>query len=157
LYEGGVREPFITWGPGLLSDKARGTVNDKTVIAGVDLLPSLIELASLQLGDAKLDGQDLSASMLGKAEKMRVKPLFWIRPPDRPGDNRETWPDLSVREGDFKLLLMEDGSGAQLYDLAKDPAETHNLSFQKPEVVQRLTKELLEWRKALPIKPLSQM
>jgi hypothetical protein len=47
---------------------------------------------------------------------------------------------------------MEDGSGPQLYDLASDPAETHNLASQKPEVVQRMTKELLEWRKSLPIK-----
>jgi uncharacterized sulfatase len=152
LYEGGVREPFITWGPGLLAAKSRGTVNDKTVIAGVDLLPTLVELAGLQLGDANLDGEDMSASMLGKAQRTRVKPLFWIRPPDRPGDNRETWPDISVREGNFKLLLMEDGSGAQLYDLAIDPAETHNLASQKPEVVQRLTKEVLAWRKSLPIK-----
>jgi uncharacterized sulfatase len=152
LYEGGVREPFITWGPGLLADKARGTVNEKTVIAGIDLLPSLIELAGLQLGDAKLDGEDVSASMLGKAQQTRAKPLFWIRPPDWPGSDRETWPDLSVRDGDFKLLLMEDGSGEQLYDLAQDPAETHNLAAQKPEIVERLTKQLLEWRKSLPIK-----
>ena len=151
LYEGGVREPFITWGPGLLADKARGTVNDKTVIAGVDLLPSLVELAGLQLGDANLDGEDKSASLLGKAQQARAKPLFWIRPPDRPGDDRETWPDLSIREGDFKLLLMEDGSGAQLYDLANDPGETHNLISQKPDIVQRLTKQLLDWRKSLPI------
>jgi uncharacterized sulfatase len=151
LYEGGIREPFITWGPGLLADKARGTVNDRTVIAGVDLLPSLIGLAGLQLGDAKLDGEDMSVSMLGKTQQTRAKPLFWIRPPDRPGDNRETWPDLSIRDGDFKLLMMEDGSGAQLYNLADDPAETHNMISQKPDVVQRLTKQLLDWRRSLPI------
>lgn len=153
LYEGGVREPFITWGPGLLAEKARGTVNAKTVIAGVDLLPSLVALAGLQLGDAKLDGEDLSASMLGNAQQARSKPLFWVRPPDRPGDNRETWPDLSIRDGDLKLLLMEDGTGAQLYDLANDPAETRNLAVQKPEDVERLTKVLQQWRKSLPIKP----
>jgi hypothetical protein len=51
---------------------------------------------------------------------------------------------------------MEDGSGAQLYDLANDPAETHNLVSQKPEVVQRLTKQLLVWRKSLPIEPAAQ-
>jgi uncharacterized sulfatase len=152
LYEGGVREPFITWGPGLLADKGRATVNEKTVIAGVDLLPTLVALAGLQLGDARLDGEDMSASMLGNAQQARTRPLFWIRPPDRPGDNRETWPDLSVRDGDLKLLLMEDGSGAQLYDLANDPAETHNLVSQKPEIVERLTKQLLDWRKSLPIK-----
>lgn len=151
LYEGGVREPFITWGPGLLSKKAHGTVNEKSVIAGVDLVPSLVELAGLQLGDANLDGEDISRTMLGERQQVRRRPLFWIRPPDRPGDNREKWPDLSVRDGDLKLLLMEDGGGAQLYNLAKDPGEKHNLATEKPEVVERLTKELLKWRKTLPI------
>jgi arylsulfatase A-like enzyme len=155
LYEGGVREPFITWSPGLLAENASGTVNDKTVIASVDLLPSLIDLAGLQHGNVKLDGENMSPSMLGKTQQTRAKPLFWIRPPDRPGDHRETWPDLSVRAGNFKLLLMEDGTGAQLYDLADDPAETHNLVSAKPDVVEQLKKELLEWRKSLPVRPLS--
>jgi uncharacterized sulfatase len=93
--------------------------------------------------------------MLGKALQTRTNPLFWIRPPDRPGDNRERWPDLSVRDGDFKLLLMEDGSSAQLYDLATDPSEKLNLTSQKPEAVQRLTKELFDWRKSLPIEPMA--
>ena len=155
LYEGGVREPFITWGPGLLAHNAAGTVNEKTVIAGVDLLPSLVEMAGLQLGDANLDGEDMSRSFLGKAQQVRHQPLFWIRPPDRPGDNRDQWPDLSVRDGDLKLLIMEDGSDAQLYDLAKDPAEKHNLATQKPEEVKRLAKELLDWRKTLPMEALS--
>jgi uncharacterized sulfatase len=154
LYEGGVREPFITWGPGLLAEKARGTVNETTVVAGIDLLPSLAELAGLQLGDARLDGENLSASMLGAKQQKRTRPLFWIRPPDRPGDKVEKWPDLSVREGDFKLLLMEDGSGAQLYNLASDPSESHNVANDRPEIVQRLSKELIEWRKSLPIGPL---
>jgi hypothetical protein len=46
---------------------------------------------------------------------------------------------------------MEDGSGAQLYDLANDPAETHNLVSQKPQIVEKLTKQVLDWRKSLPI------
>lgn len=155
LYEGGVREPFITWGPGLLARKAQGTVNETTVIAGIDLLPSLLELASLHLGDARLDGQDLSASFLGQKEQKRTRPLFWNRPPDRPGEKGEKWPDLSVRDRDYKLLLMEDGSGAQLYDLANDPSENHNLATEKPEIVQRLSKELLQWRKSLPIESMA--
>jgi len=153
LYEGGVREPFITWGPGLLTEKAFGTVNDGTVIAGIDLLPSLIELAGLQPGDANLDGEDMSASLLGRSQQKRNKPLFWNRPPDRPGEKGEKWPDLSVRDGDFKLLLMEDGSGAQLYDVAQDPRESRNLANEKTEIARRLSKELLEWRKSLPIPP----
>ena len=48
------------------------------------------------------------------------------------------------------MLLMEDGSGAQLYDLANDPGEKWNLAGEQPKVVRRLKQELLEWWKAVP-------
>ena len=152
LYEGGVREPFIVWGPGLLEQHSRGTVNDSTVVAGVDLFPSLASLAHVRLAAGVLfDGEDLSLSWLGTTQQGRTKPLFWNRPPDRAGSATEAWPDLGMRERDWKLLLMEDGSGAQLYNLAKDPGEKHNLAHEQSDVVRRLSKELLDWRKSLPI------
>lgn len=153
LYEGGVREPFITWGPGLLEHSACGTVNSTTVVAGVDLLPSLLDVAGVQVpAGEKCDGQDLSASMLGKTEQKRDKPLFWIRPPDRPGARGVVWPDLSMRQGDWKLLMMEDGSQPQLYNLAADPRELHNLAAAKPDMVTEMRRQLLDWRKELPVK-----
>jgi len=151
LYEGGIREPFIVWAPGLIDGAARGSVNDSTVVAGVDLLPSICRLAGIKPGpEQNLDGEDLSATLLGKARQTRDKPLFWIRPPDRPGDEKESWPDLAVRERDLKLLAQQDGSSPQLYDLAADPGEAHNLAAEKPEAVQRLTRKLLDWQKSLP-------
>jgi arylsulfatase A-like enzyme len=156
LYEGGVREPFIVWGPGLIAAAARGSVNDTTVIGGVDLLPSLARLAGIKLAaEMALDGEDLSPSLLSKDRQTRARPLFWVRPPDRPGDRGDRWPDLAVRDDDFKLLLMEDGSNAQLYNLTSDPSESHNLAAEKPEVVKRLAGKLLDWRKSLPIAPLT--
>jgi hypothetical protein len=56
-----------------------------------------------------------------------------------------------VREGDWKLLVNEDGSGVQLYDLSKDISEKTNLAARKPEVVERLKKMVLDWRKSLPV------
>ncbi len=154
LYEGGLREPFIVWGPGIVAPAARGTVNDKTVVGGVDLLPSLARLAGVSLpGGVQFDGEDLSPSLLGQAAQTRVKPLLWNRPPDRAGDEKGPWPDLAIREGDWKLLLMEDGSEPQLYDLAKDPGETHNLAGAEAERLRHLREQLLDWRKSLPIQP----
>ena len=158
LYEGGVREPFIVWGPGLLAEQAKGTVNDTTVIAGVDFLPSLATLAGLKLPvETKADGEDLSTSFLGKNQQKRSKPIFWNRPPDRPGPSDDPWPDLSMRDGNWKLLLMEDGSHPQLYDLAKDPNETRNLESEQPDVVKHLTNELLTWRKSVPAPKLASL
>jgi arylsulfatase A-like enzyme len=152
LYEGGVREPLIVWGPGLIAKQAAGTTNDTTVVAGVDLLPSVFALAGVKpQPNELLDGQDMSPSLLGNERAVRTKPLFWLRPPDRPGPANDPFPDLAVREGDWKLLVNEDGSGVQLYDLSKDIGEKTNLAAQKPEVIERLKKMVLDWRKSLPV------
>lgn len=156
LYEGGVREPLIVWGPGLLDKAAVGTTNTRTVVAGVDFLPSILAVTGQKPAPGQtLDGQDLSASLLGRERQIRHKPLFWIRPPDRPGPANNPFPDLSIRDGDWKLLINEDGSKPQLYDLAKDIREENNLAEKEPQVAERLKKMLLEWRHGLPVEKVS--
>jgi len=155
LYEGGVREPFIVWSPGLLDKKSRGTTNEKTVVAGMDLFPSLAKLAGVSTRQLKSDGEDLSRSLLGRAQQTRAKEIFWNRPPDRPGEGDEIFPDLAVRDGDWKLLMMEDGGSAQLYNLARDTGEKQDVAAANAKTVGRLKKNLLAWRATLPIsKPL---
>lgn len=155
LYEGGVREPFIVWGPGLIEKSAVGTTNDKTIVAGVDLLPSVLALTGNRPAAGELcDGEDMSPTWLGKQQQTRSKPLFWLRPPDRPGPKNDRFPDLAVREGDWKLLVNEDGSKPQLYDLSKDIGEAHNLAADHKDVVERMKKDVLDWRKTLPVGPL---
>jgi arylsulfatase A-like enzyme len=152
LYEGGIREPFIVWGPGLLDPKSAGSVNERTVVAGVDVLPSVLAMTGGHLTDGQLiDGQDLGASMLGKEQAVRNKPLYWLRPPDRPGPTGDPFPDLAIRDGDWKLLVDEDGSRPQLYDLGHDDEEKHDLAGAQPAVVDRLKKMVLQWRATLPV------
>ncbi len=157
LYEGGISEPLIVWGPGLLARSAVGSTNNATVVAGVDFLPSILALTGAEPAEGKLmDGQDMSASLLGKEAAKRTKPIFWLRPPDRPGPANDPFPDLAVREGDWKLLVNEDGTGTQLYDLAKDRVEKTNLANANPEIVTRLKKSVLDWRKTLPVERVSE-
>ncbi len=152
LYEGGFREPFIVWAPGFMGDSVRGKVNERSVISGVDLLPSLARLAGAALpAGVVFDGEDFSLTFLGRETKIRSRPLFWSRPPDRPGPVNDRFPDLAVRDGDWKLLMMEDGARPQLYNLATDPGESHNLADAQPAWVERLSRELLAWRKSVPV------
>ena len=151
LYEGGVRVPCIAWGPGLIPS---GITNDATVLAAVDLFPTLCTLCRAPLPkEYKSDGEDLSPALLGKAVT-RTKMLFWeYGRNDKSfafpkGDDRS--PAMAVRAGDWKLLVNADGAGAVLYDLAADPHETRDLAGARPEVTRRLTELVIAWRKSLP-------
>lgn len=150
LYEGGVRVPFIVWAPGLQAKGAAGSINRRTVMAGMDLAPSLLALTGVRApAGVSFDGQDLSAALLGRGEPVRSGPIFWIRPPDRPGPEN-SFPDLGMREGDWKLLVEFDGTGAQLYNLANDPGEMIDLAKAEPARVTRMIEQVMAWRKTLP-------
>lgn len=152
LYEGGIRSPLIAWGPGLLDEKAVGTQNRDSVFAAIDLVPSLLKLAEVTPhADADFDGEPLPDVLVGKSQGSRKQPLFFRRPPDRDafyGD--DDLPDLAVREGNWKLLCEYDGSDVELYDLKNDPAETKNVAASHPEIVARLTTQLVAWHNGMP-------
>lgn len=154
LFEGGVREPFIVWAPGFQPKEAVGTVDEKTVIAGMDLLPSIAALTHTPVPDAfKPDGEDRSAAMLGKAMADRKAPIFWIRPPDRPGPKAEDWPDLSERDGNWKLTCSYEGTDVKLFDLASDIKETTDVAGSHKEIVDRMKPPLMAWFATLPPPP----
>jgi arylsulfatase A-like enzyme len=155
LYEGGIRSPLIVWGPGLLAQNTANTVNDQSVLATIDLNRSLYSLTGAALPDGhKLDGEDLLPTLLGKSRQGRQTPLFFRRPPDRPG-NDPKWgmgdnPDLAVREGRWKFLVNYDGSSSQLYDIPADPSESRNLANRFPEVASRLKDAAFQWNASMP-------
>lgn len=88
--------------------------------------------------------------MLGKAAGGRKQPVFWRRPPDRPGNPPQDNPDLAVRDGKWKLCINHDLAAPQLYDLENDPAEERNIAEGHPEVVARLQQAVLDWNATLP-------
>lgn len=153
MYEGGIRSPLIVWAPGLMPNAQWGTTNESSVFSALDLNRSLYALAGI--GPVQeLDGEDLSQTLIGKAKASRQAPLFWRRPPDRPGFShgyKEDNPDLAVRDGRWKYLVNHDGSKPQLYDLRKDSSESRNLADQHPEIVARLDRALREWNAEMPV------
>jgi arylsulfatase A-like enzyme len=152
LYEGGVRSPLIVWAPGLMAQEKQGTANRTSYFAAFDLPPSLLTIAGIvPRPDVAFDGEDVSTVLLGKEERSRSKPLFWRRPPDRKvAYGSGPLPDLSVRDGDWKLLCEYDGTKPELYHLPSDPGETSNLAQQKPDVVAKLRESLLVWNASMP-------
>jgi arylsulfatase A-like enzyme len=154
LYEGGTREPLLVWWPG---HAPAGRLNARTVFMAVDLLPTLCAIGGATIPAAlagELDGEDLSAALTG-GSPVRQRTILWEYGRNTnafafPKETRNRSPNVAVRQGDWKLLINADGSGAELYDLATDPTEEKNLAAVKPDVVRRLSRLALDWRKALP-------
>jgi N-acetylgalactosamine-6-sulfatase len=150
LYEGGIRVPFIVrWPAGTIA----GKVDDTTILAGVDLPPTLSSLAGISPpADAKFDGEDLSKALRGTPME-RTKPLTWEWRFDQFGRVIDKSPMLAIRSKEWKLLMNPDRSRVELYDIPADPSELNNLADRRPEIVKRLAERLLAWRATLPSGP----
>lgn len=58
----------------------------------------------------------------------------------------------AIIEGNYKLVVHDREPGAaklELFDLAKDPAETTNILAQHPDIAQRLQTELRTWQRSV--------
>ena len=149
LYEGGIRSPLVVWWPGGMPKSAAGTANDATVIAGMDVPPTLLALAGVPAPQqVTFDGLDLSDALAGRAAApQRGKPVMWVRPPDRPGPQGRL-PDLAIRDGRWKLLVSRQGTNAELFDVVADPAEKNNVAAEHADVTDRLKQAVIAWDKA---------
>jgi arylsulfatase A-like enzyme len=148
-----VRLPFIARWPGVVPG---GVTDSKTVLASVDMFPTLCQLAGAELpAKTSFDGIDRSAALRGTPIATRDRPLMWeygrnvnfFGYPKQPGDRS---PNLAIRNKEWKLLVNADGQGAELYDLSTDPSESKNVAKDHPEEAARLQSNLLKWRESMP-------
>lgn len=151
LYEGGVRVPFIVRCAGRAP---AGQVDDQTVVAGVDWLPTICHLADVKLPEGlDADGEDMSEALLGTPSKRR-KPLMWEWRFRVFGERVHRCPMLAIRDGRWKLLMNPDRSRIELYDIPSDPTELNSVADRHPDVVERLSERVLAWQKTLPAGPI---
>jgi arylsulfatase A-like enzyme len=148
LYEGGTRVPLIVRWPG---NARAGHVSDVQV-TGTDHFRTILDLVGVEEGDANPEDSVSYASALGGAEYQRP-PMFWhssLGRPTQTGDTRSS----SVVDGDWKLIQWysldsDDIVETQLFNLADDPGERHDLAAQHPAERGRLENLLNAWKKAV--------
>ncbi len=138
MYEGGVRVPLIMYAPGMLN---QGAVSEELAIS-CDYFPTLVELCNLDVPKSVkegFDGTDLSPVLKGENIKRDV--LFWHYPHYHLEGAK---PHTAVRKGDWKLIHLLEDNKYELYDLKADISESLDVSFQEPEKVEELKKEMKE-------------
>ena len=144
LYEGGIRVPLMVRWPGVTH---AGAVCSEPV-AGQDLFPTVLEI--LGMGEAgprraDLDGVSLVPLLRSPASTLPRDRLYFHFPHYYP----TTTPVSAVRSGNWKLLeYLEDGK-LELYNLATDLGETHDLSREKPVEAGELRERLHVWRREI--------
>lgn len=124
LYEGGIRVPMIVRWPARIR---AGQVSDQ-VWAFEDLLPTLAQAAGVQ-PPAGLDGISMLGAWLGRPQPNREY-FYW--------EFHERGFKQAVRMADWKAVRSAPGRPLELYDLARDPGETHNLAGERRDVVERI-------------------
>ena len=127
VYEGGIRVPFVARLPGTVPP---GTVCDVPA-SFADLFPTLCAAAGIA-APGGLDGTSLWPLLTGTARALDTRrPLVWVFP--------EYGGQVAVRLGDFKVLrrglARKEPDPWEVYDLARDPGERHDLAAERADLV----------------------
>ena len=148
LFSGGIRTPFIVRWPGVVPS---GKIDRTTPIAGVDLLPTFVELAGGALPNGyKPDGESIVQALKGETfSRSSIIYWQWLYA----GNRTEFWPSLGVQDGPWKLLVNRDHNLIELYNTNRDWAEQVDVAEQNPEKVKELEAKLDAWLLTLPQQP----
>jgi len=137
LYEAGIRMPMVVRWPGQVP---AGAVSD-FAWTFADFLPTAAAVAGAQPPQG-IDGVNILPTLLGKHQPPHT--LYWEFP--QPFQQ-------AVRIGDFKGIRFGTADPLVLYDLAKDPKETTDVSAAHPDVVKKMEAFLAAARTDSPYWP----
>ncbi len=137
VYEGGVRIPLIVRLPGVVP---AGKVVETPVI-NTDWLPTILDLCRVPLEAKASDGMTLMPLLRGGA--LADRPLMWHFPHY---NNQGGRPAGAIRIANWKLIEHYEDGRVELFNLANDLGEQHDLSAKEPQRVTGLKTQLAAWR-----------
>lgn len=138
VYEGGVKVPFLIAYPGTL---ASGTVL-RQPFAHIDLLPTLVDLAHLRLGQPKAwDGINFAPYLL---DEEKTSPRRAIYSHVAFLDTVLYPSPLAIHYQNYHFV-MRDAHNPELYDLEKDPQEKYNLARPENKLLTFFQSKARRW------------
>ncbi len=160
LYEGGIRVPLLARWPGVIEKQT--TCEDPVV--QYDFLPTFLEIANPAATlERPVDGISILPLLKGQNDATfeNDRALIWHFPYYHPegelfeaaepkigvedGYVSQTYPQSSIRKGDYKLLYFYEEDRVELYNLINDPSEKKDLSVQKAGEAKALKEQLFAY------------
>lgn len=88
-------------------------------------------MAELTGAQSRQDGDGISIvpTLLGMGEQKQHRYLYWEDPKSS-----------AIREGEWKAISPRKSAPFEIYDLANDLEEQHDLAHKEPEILDRLKK-----------------
>jgi arylsulfatase len=144
VHEGGISTPLIAhWPAGII---AKGELRKQPGHL-IDIMATCVDLADAKY-PTEVDGQKITP-LPGKS----LVPAFAGKPIDRDAIYWEHEGNRAVRVGNWKLVAKGPGGAWELYDMAKDRTERHNLAAAHPERVSELRNKWETWAKQSQVLP----
>ena len=129
-YEGGVRVPAIFRWPG----KIKAASETHEMLSHLDVLPLCLTVSgAAAIKDRILDGHNPLPVLTGEAKSSHERMFFAFGTA------------AGLREGTLKLVRPSPKKPWELYDLASDIAESHNLATGRPDDLARPITAYDEW------------
>lgn len=142
-YDGGHRVPFfLHWPRGRLS---RGrTVN--TLTSCVDFMPTLLGMCGVEIPEGRtFHGLSLTPLIRGETEEAWDKRIVVTDSQRVPFPVK--WKQSASMRSTWRLV-----NGCELYNLASDPAQQHDIAAQHPEIVRELREGYEAWWKLVSVR-----
>mgnify|MGYP003676169395 CR=1 FL=1 len=133
MWEGGIRVPCLVRWPNKIP---QGMVSD-AFLTSLEIVPTFAAAAEVPLPKGIVyDGFDMMPVLQHGFPSPRID-MYWKR--------RD---QVAARIGQWKWVNMP-GKGGGLFDLSMDPGEAHDLSSEKPEILQRLRDGFKRWEQTM--------
>jgi len=140
LYQELVHVPLLIRWPAVFTHAA---VTDVPV-STVDLYPTLADLLGLG-APPSLQGASFAPLLYGETGS-RSRPVYFEL-------HKRRNPAKAIRDGEWKLVRTRRPPRVQLFNLATDPHEQHDVAAEQHAIVERLAQSLTRWVASLPPPP----
>jgi arylsulfatase len=146
VHEGGISTPLIVHWPAGIAAGRQGRLESQPGHL-IDLMATCVDLAGAKYPQQfngqpipPMEGVSLRPAFDGKG-LARAQPIFWEHEGNR-----------AIRADQWKLVSKHPG-GWELYDVAADRAEQHDLAAQNPDRVKAMAAQWDTWAKRAGVLP----